>query len=75
MSKIYDVNKAFTEACYRTRGTFCTKKGSVYKGIIDDVQNSANDPDGIGYVLVLSDPPHGDSCIYANEFAWAEFDD
>ncbi len=77
MKRITNFEDASSVAWSKNKGTFCKKDGTVIKGDILNVESKEDDPSGIGCVDIVtpSDGEHGFSCVYANEFAWAEFDD
>lgn len=73
--RIYDFGDAINYSFKNPNATLCTKDGRLIRGTIEDVQDKNNDPDGIGYMAVLTNPKgrYG-TCVYANNFSWAEFD-
>jgi len=76
MKRIINFEDAASVAWYKDKGTFCKKDGTILKGAILDVESDQDDPDGIGWIGVETRPEtHSGTAIYANEFAWAEFDD
>lgn len=76
MKRIYDYEEASNIALHEPKGTFGTKDGKILKGPIIDIQDQWNDPNGIGYISILTDPVgnYGKD-VNPENFAWAEFED
>lgn len=78
MQKITNYKKAASIAWHKGKGIFCKKDGTIIKGSILNVESDVDEPSGIGCIDIVTPSDEEQrtfSCVYANEFAWAEFDD
>ncbi len=50
-------------------GTMAKSNGTTVSGALFDIQSPANDPDGIGYVLLKQSNTSELASVYKNEFA------
>lgn len=74
--RIYDFGDAAMESFDNPNVTVCTKDGKKISGFVIDVQDKNNDPDGKGYISIITDPvgKYG-TWVNADNFSWAEFKD
>lgn len=67
MDPIKDIKKACKTIDSKGHGKIRTKDGSVYSGLLFDMESPINDPEGIGYFL-LKDKDGSIADIPYNEF-------